>query len=70
MTDTDPRQCRKCGGEMKPSKAFVDRQVPMTGAPDFPGDDPNAPGQTITPKPVGDQMANCLKCEDCGWSVM
>lgn len=56
------RTCRKCGGEMKPSKAILQT---YTGIPDFPGDT-----EIVTLSPGGPgKVAPCLKCSKCGWSV-
>ena len=53
--------CRRCGGQMKPSKAIAQT---WTGQPEWPGDtictmSPGGPGRLI----------DCLKCEKCGHSV-
>lgn len=54
--------CRKCGGAMKPSQAFVN--VPTKGEPDFPG------AEAVTMSYGKDaKLVDCLKCEDCEWSV-
>ena len=55
--------CKKCNGEMKPSKAIVCR---ATGKSDFIGDG-EAVTMSLDPKqPV---LVDCLKCVACGWSV-
>jgi hypothetical protein len=59
------RSCRKCGGEMKPSKAY--RETYLMGLPDFPGDTYGR-GQTISGGGPG-VLVDCLKCSACGWSV-
>lgn len=54
--------CRRCGGEMKPSKAIAQT---FTGGGDFPGDN-----HCVTLSPGGPgEMSDCLKCEKCGYSV-
>lgn len=53
--------CRKCGGEMKPSKAIAQT---LTGRPDFPGKEV----VTISPGGPG-RLIDCMKCEKCGHSV-
>ena len=53
--------CRKCGGEMKPSKAIAQT---FTGLPDFPGKEV----VTISPGGPG-RLIDCRKCEKCGHSV-
>lgn len=57
------RQCRRCGGRMHNGIAMG--QTFSAGGPDFPGD---TTGMTISPGGAG-SIVNCLKCEDCGWSV-
>ncbi len=37
----------------------------FTGSPDFPGDEH---ASTLSPGGPG-QMIDCMKCQDCGWSV-
>ena len=54
--------CRKCGTEMKPSKAIVNK---MTGKPDFIGGEVC----TVSPDPKQPVLVDCLKCTKCGWSV-
>lgn len=54
--------CRKCGGAMKPGKALAQT---WTGTPEFAGDDNCV---TLSPGGTG-AMIDCLKCEQCGWSV-
>lgn len=63
MTDTKDRECRKCGGAMRPGVAI--EQTYSAGAPDFPGD---THGVTMSPAGPG-QLIDCSKCEACGWSV-
>jgi len=59
----DPRTiCRKCGAPMRPGKAIV---TLATGTSDF-GDGDVA---TMSPDPSKPKMIDCLKCEQCGWSV-
>lgn len=54
-------ECRKCGGQMKPSKAL---QNVATGIPDFHG------GEAVTfSYGKKAKLIDCMKCEDCGWSV-
>lgn len=60
--DYAPMPCRKCGGAMKPSQALGQT---CTGLPDFIGDPTPV---TISPGGPG-KMINCIKCENCGWSV-
>ena len=55
-------KCKKCGGQMKPSKAIAPT---YTGIPDFPGDKHCV---TISPGGPG-KLVDCLKCEKCGHSV-
>lgn len=53
--------CRRCGGEMKPSKAIAQT---YTGMPDFPG------AEVVTLSPGGQgKLVDCLKCCQCGHSV-
>lgn len=55
------RHCRKCTGDMEPSKAI---QETYTGAPDFIG------GAVVTVSAGGPgRLVDCLKCSICGWSV-
>lgn len=53
--------CRRCGGEMVPSKAIAQT---YTGTPDFPGKEV----VTLSPRGPG-RLVDCLKCRQCGWSV-
>jgi len=63
-TDADRQNsCKKCGGEMIPSKATG--QTYKSGMPDFPGDER---GITMSPGGPGG-LVDVLKCSDCGWSV-
>lgn len=53
--------CRRCGGEMKPSKAIENT---YTGTPDFPD------GDVVTISLGGPgKLVDCLKCRQCGHSV-
>lgn len=53
--------CRKCGGKMIQSKAI---QETYTGIPDFPD------GEVCTVSHGGTgRLIDCMKCEQCGWSV-
>lgn len=54
--------CRRCGGEMKPSKAIAQT---YTGLPDF--NDKEV--VTLSPGGTG-RLVECMKCAVCGWSVM
>lgn len=55
------RHCRKCNGDMKPSKAM---QETYTGRSDFIG------GAVVTMSPGGPgRLVDCLKCSICGWSI-
>ena len=54
--------CKKCGGDMKPSKAIVCK---ATGTADFAG----AEVVTVSPDPRQPVLIDCSKCEKCGWSV-
>lgn len=60
---TAKRLCRKCGGRMLPGIAMD--QTYVGGVPDFSGDThastfhAGGPGKII----------ECMKCENCGWSV-
>lgn len=54
--------CKKCGGLMKPSTAL---DQTYTGTPDFAGSD-----ECVTMSPGGSgKLIDCMKCENCGWSV-
>lgn len=55
--------CRKCGGVMVASRALA--QTFVGGEPDFPGDTHSS---TFSAGGPG-ELINCMKCEDCGWSV-
>ena len=56
------RYCRKCSGLMKPG---VYTAQTFSGIPDFPGDT-----HPVTVSPAGPgRLAECLKCDACGWSV-
>ena len=55
--------CKKCQGEMKPSKAIVCR---ATGMSDFIGQKEAVTMSTDPKQPV---LVECMKCEVCGWSV-
>ena len=54
--------CKKCNGKMKPGKAM---QQTYTGIGDFNDNDDVC---TVSPGGPG-KLIDCLKCEDCGWSV-
>lgn len=54
--------CRHCHGQMKPGQAI---KQTYTGLPDFPGDTDRV---TLSPGGPG-VVVECLKCEQCGWSV-
>lgn len=54
-------KCRKCAGQMRDGKAISQT---FTGTPDF------SNGEVVTLSPGGSgKMVDCMKCEDCGWSV-
>jgi len=54
--------CRKCNGVMIKSKAI---EQTYTGKPDFIGS-----SEVVTMSAGGKgKLVDCLKCEDCGWSV-
>jgi len=53
--------CKRCGCEMKPGKAIVNR---ATGYDDFPG-----VVATMSPGPRHSKLIDCMKCASCGWSV-
>lgn len=55
--------CKKCSGEMKPSKAIVCR---ATGKSDFIG---HGEAITMSPDPKQPVFVDCSKCVSCGWSV-
>ena len=57
------RVCSRCGGKMEPGQALG--QTLVGGGLDFPGD--NAPVTLHAGGPG--KMIDCLKCEDCGWSI-
>ncbi len=56
--------CKKCGGEMPPSKAIASAYC--AGEPDFPGD---LVGMTMSIGVGAAKLVPCLKCVVCGWSV-
>lgn len=60
-----PQRCRKCNGEMKPSKALDNT---LLGFPDFLGDTGFEAGCTVS-KSGPPKMIDCMKCAECGWSV-
>lgn len=60
--DSELATCRQCGGAMLPGIALAQT---VTGSPDFVGDDAVV---TLSPGGPG-RMVDCLKCENCGWSV-
>lgn len=54
--------CRKCNGEMKPSKGLIDN---MGGIEDFPESN-----EVCTVSANGTaELVDCMKCCECGWSV-
>lgn len=54
--------CDKCGAEMQPGKAMLST---VTGSPDLIG------GEVVTFSPGGPgKLVDCMKCPQCGWSVM
>jgi hypothetical protein len=55
-------KCKKCNGEMIPSKALEQN---YGGIPDFIGSSEIC---TISPDGTAN-LIDCLKCKDCGWSV-
>lgn len=61
---SDARPCRKCGGQMRPGVAMA--QTFVGSVPDFAGDDH---ASTMSAGGPG-VMTGCMKCEDCGWSVI
>ncbi len=60
--------CKECGGKMIESIALLDNVAEM-GVPDFIGNTADTPGQTVHFRSNG-QRYSCLKCSQCGWSVM
>jgi hypothetical protein len=54
--------CKKCHGEMKPSKAIVTR---ASGIGDFGKHDV----VTMSPDPRQPILVDCMKCSKCGYSV-
>jgi hypothetical protein len=54
--------CRKCGGAMKPGKYIVPH---VSGSPDLDGEPVT---MSVSPGPA--KLADCLKCEACGHSVI
>jgi hypothetical protein len=61
ITSHDITICRRCGGQMVPSKAMGQT---WTGRPEWPGD------TLVTMSPGGPgKLIDCLKCEGCGHSV-
>jgi hypothetical protein len=58
--------CKRCAGEMREGVAIAPTWV--LGLPDFPGDPPFSPGQTVTFGGPGKLIA-CLKCKECGYST-
>ena len=58
--------CKKCGGEMKPSKAL--EQTWRAGLPDFLCEPLDRGIQTMHPGGPG-KLIDCLKCIKCGWSM-
>jgi hypothetical protein len=55
--------CRKCGAEMLPGVALVNR---LRGVPDFVG---SKDVVTMSPDTKAPVRVRCLKCVKCGWSV-
>jgi hypothetical protein len=60
MSESQQNQCKKCQGEMKPSKAIVCR---ATGMSDFIG---SKDVVTMSPDPRQPVLVDCLKCRKCG----
>lgn len=60
--EPDATKCRKCNGNMRPGTYLAQT---MSGTPDFPGD---RHAVTVSPSGHG-RLAECLKCDLCGWSV-
>lgn len=58
----EQRHCRKCNGDMRPSKAIEQTWI---GMPDFIGTSHVA---TLSPGGPG-RLVDCLKCSVCGWSI-
>jgi hypothetical protein len=58
--------CRKCGGTFKYGKALVN--TPSCGVSDFPGDNINSRGQTITMNGPA-KTVTVVKCSGCGHSI-
>lgn len=57
--------CIKCGGELKPSQAFIDTLIISD---DF-GNDKGLLGTTRSQ--IGPaKLVNCLKCNKCGYSII
>lgn len=55
--------CRKCGGTMR--RGIAMGQTYTAGTPDFPSDK-----EAVTFSAGGPGViVDCLKCEDCGWSL-
>lgn len=62
LSTMDVILCKKCRGEMRPGKAI---EQTYSGIPDFPGDKYPT---TVSPGGKG-KLIECLKCENCGWSI-
>lgn len=61
IVESDKMVCRRCGGQMNPSKAIAQT---YGGMPDFPG------GAVVTVSPAGPgKLVDCLKCCGCGHSI-
>jgi hypothetical protein len=59
------RTCRKCGGKMEWGDALMNGVY--AGVPDFPGDDENSPGQTLSFTGPA-KLVRVMKCNGCGHS--
>lgn len=60
-----PPECERCRVLMIVGQVLVN--IGIAGVPDFPGDGPGAPGQTISPGGAG-KLVRCWKCPRCGAS--
>lgn len=56
-------KCSKCGSAMYPGIAI---ECKLTSYPDFAGDKYPC---TVSRDPRQPMLVDCLKCENCGWSV-
>jgi DNA-directed RNA polymerase subunit M/transcription elongation factor TFIIS len=63
MDKSTQNGCRKCGSEMKPSKAIV---CHATGMSDIIGSKDVVTMSLDPRKPV---LVDCLKCSKCGYSI-